>query len=903
MKLRYDFDSSQKTYRTFPQKVAHSTGLADRWSILRWCCPFCLDKPRSRSRKSSGVPVIRITRPRSPDSDQDSEDESERRRNSVGSGGSGGRTRGMEPVVTCPTGSNWASDSGDVLSQDSSIGSGELDVIDEEYYDRRGDDTDSILSEDSVRSKGKSSVKSKSSVSGSVKSKESGKGKMSKMSKKNSKESFRNSRDSVKDKEGDKDRTRSPVKKILKHLKRSTSSGSSSSASGRGGNKRSSSKSKSSVVDDDGPVSQETKTFSSSSSSSFSSAAAQDDRKRKSMTLDGLGRTSRRGFESQGSATSEVIGHDVMVKGNKSATIDGRRVSGMKETSVTSSAAGEEDVKERTYTSSSKWQVKTDEAGQGNHLQQTQGANDVDDNPEEEDNTSSSKCDDGDTSREGNSTPQTSPEKVMQEEIIYRSVEEVTFKSPKTIGRGEKSVRNKEMEDMSQDGVKEGRVGGEVGNGSCPAETPPQKDKVYDSASCKQHHQAAPPGDESTGCAEEGVGLGHKSGSPSPLVGSVGRISGRDSIASLASSTDTSCLTHPDDDIERLLQLSEKKTSSLTPLGSRSESMASVCSAGAEGRYGTVTIKGEIELGLQYNYKEGQLECRVVQCRDLAAVDNKRNRSDPYVKVYLLPDKSKSGKRKTKVKKHTLNPVFEEVLRFSTTMSELDSRTLWVSVWHSDMFGRNDFLGEVIISLTDTVFDDVTPRWYPLQDRMEPMEDLSYSPRGDLILALKFVPPDAVSTKKSRRSRGALHVLVKEAKSLAAARPHGTADPICKGLLLPEKGKASKQKTSVCRKTLNPTWNHTLVFEDTSLQELTERALELSVWDHDRLGPSQFLGGCRLNLGKGKHGGRPVEWMEAAGMEVKLWEQMLERPNLWVEGSIMLRPAMDKPIYSSSMTE
>ncbi|ROT65926.1 hypothetical protein C7M84_016082 [Penaeus vannamei] len=61
---------------------------------------------------------------------------------------------------------------------------------------------------------------------------------------------------------------------------------------------------------------------------------------------------------------------------------------------------------------------------------------------------------------------------------------------------------------------------------------------------------------------------------------------------------------------------------------SRSESMASVCSAGAEGRYGTVVVKGEIELGLQYNYKEGQLEVRVVQCRDLAAVDTKRNRSD-----------------------------------------------------------------------------------------------------------------------------------------------------------------------------------------------------------------------------------------------------------------------------------
>ena len=44
-------------------------------------------------------------------------------------------------------------------------------------------------------------------------------------------------------------------------------------------------------------------------------------------------------------------------------------------------------------------------------------------------------------------------------------------------------------------------------------------------------------------------------------------------------------------------------------------------------------------------------------------MDTKRNRSDPYVKVYLLPDRSKAGKRKTKVKKHTLNPVFEEILK------------------------------------------------------------------------------------------------------------------------------------------------------------------------------------------------------------------------------------------------
>lgn len=61
--------------------------------------------------------------------------------------------------------------------------------------------------------------------------------------------------------------------------------------------------------------------------------------------------------------------------------------------------------------------------------------------------------------------------------------------------------------------------------------------------------------------------------------------------------------------------------------------MASVYSGAGEGRYGSVAVKGQVEFGMQYNYKQGALEIYVVQCRDLAAVDAKRNRSDPYVKV------------------------------------------------------------------------------------------------------------------------------------------------------------------------------------------------------------------------------------------------------------------------------
>ena len=101
-----------------------------------------------------------------------------------------------------------------------------------------------------------------------------------------------------------------------------------------------------------------------------------------------------------------------------------------------------------------------------------------------------------------------------------------------------------------------------------------------------------------------------------------------------------------------------------------------------------------------------------------------------------MPDRSKAGKRKTKVKKHTLNPVFEEILKvefyivkfilsiliftfqFVMPRNEVERRTMWISVWHSDMFGRNDFLGEVMMPMAGQVFDDPSAKWFSLQDRV-----------------------------------------------------------------------------------------------------------------------------------------------------------------------------------------
>ena len=51
-------------------------------------------------------------------------------------------------------------------------------------------------------------------------------------------------------------------------------------------------------------------------------------------------------------------------------------------------------------------------------------------------------------------------------------------------------------------------------------------------------------------------------------------------------------------------------------------------------------------------------------------------------------------------------------------LAEVERRTMWMNVWHRDMFGRNDFLGEVMLPMAGQIFDEPSPKWYGLQDRV-----------------------------------------------------------------------------------------------------------------------------------------------------------------------------------------
>ncbi|XP_019896806.2 uncharacterized protein sytl2b isoform X2 [Esox lucius] len=305
------------------------------------------------------------------------------------------------------------------------------------------------------------------------------------------------------------------------------------------------------------------------------------------------------------------------------------------------------------------------------------------------------------------------------------------------------------------------------------------------------------------------------------------------------------------------------------------------------GDYGGVEVQGNIEFSISYIQKLREFHIFVAQSRNLATVDPKRGRSDPYVKSYLVPDKANLGKRKTSVKKKTVNPIFNEILRYRVRMEYLKTQTLILSVWHHDTFGRNSFLGEVDVDLSKWDFDHTQMNCLSLKSRpthtLQPLDD-----RGEMRLAIRFLPQVSHSLGKDSPSKtGEVHIWVKDCKNLPLIRG-ATIDPYVKCFVLPDTSRKSRQKTRVLRRTVEPIFNHTMVYDGFKQEDLNEACVELTVWDRDRLG-SNLLGGLRLGPGTGRSYGAVVDWMDSNAAEVDLWERMMTSPNEWVEDVLPLR--------------
>ncbi|XP_037588066.1 synaptotagmin-like protein 2 isoform X3 [Cebus imitator] len=324
-------------------------------------------------------------------------------------------------------------------------------------------------------------------------------------------------------------------------------------------------------------------------------------------------------------------------------------------------------------------------------------------------------------------------------------------------------------------------------------------------------------------------------------------------------------------------------SSGMTSLSSVSGSVMSVYS----GDFGNLEIKGNIQFAIEYVELLKELHVFVAQCKDLAAADVKKQRSDPYVKAYLLPDRGKMGKKKTLVVKKTLNPVYNEILRYKIEKQILKTQKLNLSVWHRDTFKRNSFLGEVELDLETWDWDNKQNkqlRWYPLKRKTAPVA-LEVENRGEMKLALQYVP-EPVPGKKLPTT-GEVHIWVKECLDLPLLRG-SHLNSFVKCTILPDTSRKSRQKTRAVGKTTNPVFNHTMVYDGFRPEDLTEACVELTVWDHYKL-TNQFLGGLRIGFGTGKSYGTEVDWMDSTSEEVALWEKMVNSPNTWIEATLPLR--------------
>ncbi|KAM9316690.1 synaptotagmin-like protein 3 [Gastrophryne carolinensis] len=317
-------------------------------------------------------------------------------------------------------------------------------------------------------------------------------------------------------------------------------------------------------------------------------------------------------------------------------------------------------------------------------------------------------------------------------------------------------------------------------------------------------------------------------------------------------------------------------------------SINSVCTDGGSMDNGSVT--GEIEFAVVYNLKTSVLSISIKACKNLANGEEKKKKCNPYVKTYLLPDKSSASKMKTSVKKSTVDPLFNETLKYTIERSQLETRTLQVSVWHSSTLKRKVFLGEVIIPLELWDFEDNSTQafnWYQLKSKVQKHDESIVQYHGELRLKMRLeIPP--LSTTLCYSSNGKyskhleaiqLHLVILGAKNLLL-RPDGFLSPFVKScLILPNKHEL-KQRTPALKRETCPEWNYTIIYNIVTVEDLKSSRLDLTVWDQGL--NERFLGGT--TMGRGDVASNSIGHQSAQ----LLWQQLLMMPNEWVEDSLVL---------------
>ncbi|XP_006780281.1 synaptotagmin-7b isoform X2 [Neolamprologus brichardi] len=255
---------------------------------------------------------------------------------------------------------------------------------------------------------------------------------------------------------------------------------------------------------------------------------------------------------------------------------------------------------------------------------------------------------------------------------------------------------------------------------------------------------------------------------------------------------------------------------------------------------------GRIQFSVGYSFQDSTLTVKILKGQDLPAKDFSGT-SDPFVKLYLLPDKK--HKLETKVKRKNLNPHWNETFLFEGFPYEkVVQRTLYLQVLDYDRFSRNDPIGEVSIPLNKLDLANMQTFWKELK----PCSDGSGS-RGDLLVSLCYNP-----------TANTITVSIIKARNLKAMDIGGTSDPYVKVWLMHKDKRVEKKKTVVMKRCLNPVFNESFPF-DVPAHVLRETTIIITVMDKDRLSRNDVIGKIYLSWKSGP-------------AEVKHWKDMMGHP-------------------------
>uniref|UniRef100_A0A8C6SUZ9 Synaptotagmin n=1 Tax=Neogobius melanostomus TaxID=47308 RepID=A0A8C6SUZ9_9GOBI len=264
---------------------------------------------------------------------------------------------------------------------------------------------------------------------------------------------------------------------------------------------------------------------------------------------------------------------------------------------------------------------------------------------------------------------------------------------------------------------------------------------------------------------------------------------------------------------------------------------------------------GRLQFSLDFNFTDNTLVVGILQASELPAMDVGGS-SDPYVKVFLLPDKKKTF------------PVPVQV-----PYSELGGKTLVMTVYDFDRFSKHDAIGDIKIPMSSIDFSQSLQEWRDLQKaEKEESEKL-----GDICLSLRYVP-----------TAGKLTVVILEAKNLKKMDVGGLSDlhlplllnrPYVKIHLMQNGKRLKKKKTTIKKNTLNPYYNESFSFEVAC--DLIEKVqVAITVLDYDKIGKNDAIGKILL-------GGN------SAVTEQSHWADMLANPRRPIAQWHSLKPEED----------